>query len=96
MNRLQDKYNKEVIKVLQTKFNFQSSMQVPRIQKVVINCGVGEATQNPKIINSVQEEITVIAGQKAVVCLAKKAISNFKLRQGLSIGVRVTLRREKM
>jgi len=96
MNRLQEKYNKEVIKALQSKFNFDSPMQVPRIQKVVINCGVGEATQNPKIINSVQEEITNIAGQKAVVCRAKKAISNFKLRAGLPIGVRVTLRRDRM
>lgn len=96
MNRLQEKYNKEVVKALQSKFKFRSPMQVPRIKKIVINSGVGEATQNPKIINSVQEEITLIAGQKAVVCRAKKAISNFKLREGLPIGVRVTLRKERM
>jgi large subunit ribosomal protein L5 len=96
MNRLHEKYNKEIVKALQAKFKFESSMQVPRIQKVVINSAVGEATQNPKIINLVQEEITVISGQKAVVTRAKKAISNFKLRQGLPIGVRVTLRKEKM
>lgn len=96
MNRLQEKYNKEITKALQAKFKFASSMQVPRIEKVVINSAVGEATQNPKIINLVQEEITMIAGQKAVVTRAKKAISNFKLRQGLPIGVRVTLRKEKM
>ncbi len=96
MNRLHDKYNKEVVKALQSKFKFASSMQVPRIEKVIINAAVGEATQNPKIINLVQEEITAIAGQKAVVTRAKKAISNFKLRQGLPIGVRVTLRKERM
>ncbi len=96
MNRLQEKYNKDAVKALQAKFNFQSSMQVPRIEKIVLNCAVGEATQNPKIINLVQDEMTTIAGQKAVVCRAKKAISNFKLRAGQPIGVRVTLRKERM
>jgi large subunit ribosomal protein L5 len=96
MNRLHEKYDKDVVKALQSKFKFESAMQVPHLQKVVINCAVGEATQNPKVINLVQEEVTAIAGQKAVVCRAKKAISNFKLRQGLPIGVRVTLRKERM
>ncbi|MGE3973427.1 MAG: 50S ribosomal protein L5 [Bdellovibrionales bacterium] len=96
MNRLQNKYQKDVVKSLQSKFNFQSPMQVPRLEKIVINAAVGEATSNPKIINLVQEEMTAIAGQKAVVTRAKKAISNFKLRQGMPIGVRVTLRRERM
>ncbi len=96
MNRLQGKYQKDVVKSLQGKFNFQSAMQVPRLQKIVINASVGEATSNPKIINLVQEEMTSISGQKAVVTRAKKAISNFKLREGMPIGVRVTLRRERM
>lgn len=96
MNRLQTKYQKDVVKSLQGKFNFRSPMQVPKLEKIVINAAVGEATSNPKIINLVQEEMTAISGQKAVVTRAKKAISNFKLRQGMPIGVRVTLRRERM
>ena len=92
MNRLQDKYRAQVVPSLQKQFQFKSSMQVPRIEKVVINVCDGEATTNPKLINAVVEEIATITGQKPVVTRAKKAISNFKLRQGQAIGASVTLR----
>ena len=96
MNRLQNKYNKDIIASMQKQFQYGSSMQVPRIEKVVINICDGEATSNPKLINSVTAELAQITGQKPVVTRAKKAISNFKLRQGQAIGACVTLRREKM
>ena len=96
MNRLKETYNKEVVPVLMNKFNYTSKMEVPRLDKIVISVCTSEAVQNPKIVNGIAEEISVIAGQKAVVTKAKKAISNFKLRKGIPIGVRVTLRREKM
>ena len=96
MNRLQDQYNKEIVPHLTKKMNYKSSMQVPRLEKIVISVCTSEAVQNPKIINGIVDEITAIAGQKAVITKAKKAISNFKLREGLPIGVRVTLRRDRM
>lgn len=96
MNRLKQKYQKEVVPSLQKEFKYKSPMQVPKIEKVVINMCVGEATQNPKLLNTAVEEMTAISGQKPVVAKAKKAISNFKLRQGMPIGCYVTLRREKM
>lgn len=96
MNRLKDKYNKEVVPELMKKQGYDSSMQVPRLEKIVISVCTGEAVQNPKVLNNVVDEITAIAGQKAVVTKSKKAISNFKLRKGLAIGVRVTLRRDRM
>lgn len=96
MNRLQEKYRKEVIPGLQKEFQFKSSMQVPRVEKIVINMSVGEATKNPKLIEVAASEIGQITGQKPVIARARKAISNFKLREGLPIGVYVTLRREKM
>jgi large subunit ribosomal protein L5 len=76
--------------------NYKSAMQVPRLEKIVISVCTSEAVQNPKIVNSIVEEISSIAGQKAVVTHAKKAISNFKLRKGIPLGVRVTLRRDRM
>lgn len=96
MNRLQDKYNKEVVSALQKQLAANSAMQIPRIDKIVINVCLGEAVQNPKLVNTAADELSAISGQKAVITKAKKAISNFKLREGMPIGARVTLRREKM
>lgn len=96
MNRLQDKYNKEVAPALMKTLGYESVMQVPRLEKIIISVCTSEAVQNPKVLNSVVEEISAIAGQRAVITKAKKAISNFKLRQGIPLGVRVTLRRDRM
>ncbi|MFS4458080.1 50S ribosomal protein L5 [Bdellovibrio sp. HCB2-146] len=96
MNRLQNKYNKEIAPSLKTKLGAKNVMQVPRLEKITLSVCLSEAVQNPKILNTVVDEITAITGQKAVITKAKKAISNFKLRAGIPIGVRVTLRRERM
>ncbi|HEX4925697.1 MAG TPA: 50S ribosomal protein L5 [Bdellovibrionales bacterium] len=96
MNRLQDKYHKQIVPGLQKQFQYGSAMQVPRLEKVVINICDGEATSNPKLMNAITDELAQISGQKPVVTRAKKAISNFKLRQGQAIGACVTLRRERM
>lgn len=96
MNRLKDRYNKEIVPSLKKQLGMKNVMEVPRLEKIVISVCTAEAVQNPKILNEVVEQITAITGQKAVITKAKKAISNFKLRQGLAIGVRVTLRKEKM
>lgn len=96
MSRLQETYKKEIVPALTKKMGYKSSMQVPRLEKIVISVCTSEAVQNPKIVNGIVEEISSIAGQKAVVTKAKKAISNFKLRAGIPIGVRVTLRRDRM
>lgn len=96
MNRLQDKYNKDIVSSLQKSLGAESVMQIPRLEKIVINVCLGEATQNPKLVQTAADELTTISGQKAVITKAKKAISNFKLREGMPIGARVTLRREKM
>lgn len=96
MNRLQEQYNKEIVPALTKQMNYKSSMQVPRLEKIIISVCTSEAVQNPKIVNGIVDEISAIAGQKAVITKAKKAISNFKLRAGIPIGVRVTLRRDRM
>lgn len=96
MSRLQETYRKEIVPALTKQMGYKSSMQVPRLDKIVISVCTSEAVQNPKIVNGIVEEISSIAGQKAVITKAKKAISNFKLREGIPIGVRVTLRRERM
>jgi len=96
MNRLQNIYKTEVVPSLVKQLGFKNPMEVPRLEKITISVCTAEAVQNPKIVNSIVDEITAITGQKAVVTKAKKAISNFKLRAGIPIGVRVTLRREKM
>ena len=96
MSRLKETYNKEIVPALTKQMGYKSSMQVPRLEKIIISVCTSEAVQNPKIMNGIVEEISAIAGQKAVITKAKKAISNFKLREGIPIGVRVTLRREKM
>lgn len=94
--RLKEKYKKEVIPALQNEFKYKSPMQVPKVEKVVINMCVGEASQNSKIINVAVEELTAITGQKPMIAKAKKAISNFKLRAGMPIGCYVTLRQDRM
>ena len=96
MNRLQEKYNNSVQAELQNKFNFKSSMQIPRLDKIVINMGCGDAVENSKVLDDAVEDLTIIAGQKPVVTKAKKSIANFKLREGMPIGCKVTLRGEKM
>ncbi len=94
--RLFEKYKKEVVPSLMKFFNFKSVMQVPKIQKIVLNIGVGQATQDPKILDDVAKELESIVGQKPAIRKAKKSISNFKLREGMNIGCMVTLRGAKM
>ncbi|MFN3202302.1 MAG: 50S ribosomal protein L5 [Bradymonadia bacterium] len=94
--RLRVKYETEVIPALQEEFKYSNPMQIPRIVKVVANMGLGEAVQNPKIIDSAQTELTALVGQKAVVTRARNSLANFKLRQGMPIGCMSTLRRERM
>lgn len=96
MNRLQDRYKKEIAPALMKQMGAKNVMEVPRLEKITLSVCLSEAVQNPKILNTVVDEISAITGQKAVITKAKKAISNFKLRAGLPIGVRVTLRRERM
>ena len=96
MARLKQKYQDEVVPAMMKEFSYKNSMQVPRLEKITINVGVGEATQNIKAIDTTVAEITSIAGQKPVVTRAKKAIANFKLREGVPIGCMVTLRRDRM
>ena len=94
--RLKDKYTKEIVPALKQKFEYQSVMQVPKIEKICINKGMGVAVTDKKLIDAALEEISSITGQKAVATRSKKAISNFKLRENMPIGVRVTLRGDKM
>lgn len=96
VNRLQKKYNDETVATLKKSLGAKSAMQIPRLEKIVINVSLGDATQNPKLVQTAADELTTITGQKAVITKAKKAISNFKLREGMPIGTAVTLRREKM
>ena len=96
MSRLRDKYEKEVVQKLMKENNYTSVMQVPRMSKITINVGLGEATQNAKILETALGDITAIAGQKPVLTRARKSISNFKLRKGQAIGCAVTLRRDRM
>jgi large subunit ribosomal protein L5 len=94
--RLRTKYFEEVVPAMQAKFNYKNSMQVPKITKVVLNQGIGAAVNDKKIVDAAVEEMTKLTGQKAVPTLSKKAISNFKLRENMPIGCKVTLRQEKM
>lgn len=96
MNRLQEQYNSEIAPALFKELGLSNVMQIPRITKVVVNIGVGEALDNPKALDAAVNDLTIITGQKPVVIAAKKAISNFKLREGRQIGVKVTLRGYKM
>ena len=96
MARIKDLYKNEVAPALMKKFEYKSPMQIPKLDKIVINVGVGEAKENSKAIDSVINDISIIAGQKAVPTYAKKSVANFKLREGMKIGVKVTLRGDRM
>ena len=96
MNRMQEKYNQEVVPALRKAFDFKNIMQVPRINKVVVNIGMGEALDNPKSLESAVSDLTTITGQKPVMTKARKSIANFKLREGRLIGTKVTLRGDRM
>lgn len=96
MPRLQDKYNDEVVKAMMEKFGYKNAMEVPKLEKIVINMGVGEAKENSKVLESAVSDLTIIAGQKPVITKAKKSVANFKLREGMPIGCKVTLRANKM
>ncbi|MDP3789200.1 MAG: 50S ribosomal protein L5 [Candidatus Omnitrophota bacterium] len=96
MARLKDRFNKEIVPEMKTRFKYSNIWQVPRLTKVVINMGLGEAAHDNKIIEDAVAELTMIAGQHAVVTKAKKAIANFKIRKGSAVGCKVTLRRDKM
>jgi len=96
MPRLKTKYQEEVAPALMAKFGYKSPMQIPRIDKIVINVGAGDARDNAKALDAVVKDITAISGQKAVITKAKKSVANFKLREGMAVGVKVTLRQDKM
>lgn len=96
MNRLNQRYNDEIVNKLMKKYNYKSVMQAPKLVKIVVNMGVGDAIGNPKALEEAVEELTAITGQKPVITKAKKSIANFKLREGMQIGCKVTLRGERM
>lgn len=96
MARLKDLYKNDVAPALMKKFAYKSPMQIPKLDKIVVNVGCGDAKENAKVIDTVIGEITMITGQKAVPTFAKKSVANFKLRQGMKIGVKVTLRGDRM
>ncbi|MEG6566638.1 50S ribosomal protein L5 [Thermoanaerobacterium saccharolyticum] len=96
MARLKDKYINEVVPALMEKYSYKNIMQVPKLEKIVLNIGLGEARENPKAIEAASNDLAVITGQKPVVTRAKKSIANFKIRAGMPIGVKVTLRGERM
>ncbi|HJG67752.1 MAG TPA: 50S ribosomal protein L5, partial [Staphylococcus ureilyticus] len=96
MNRLKEKFNTEVAESLVKKFNYSSVMEVPKIEKIVVNMGVGDAVQNSKVLDNAVEELEQITGQKPLVTKAKKSVATFRLREGMPIGAKVTLRGERM
>ncbi len=96
MNRMQEKYNNDVVPALRKAFDFKNIMQVPHIQKVIVNIGMGEAMDNPKAMEAAVSDLTTITGQKPVMTKARKSIANFKLREGRLIGTKVTLRGDRM
>ena len=96
MNRLKEKYLNEVVPSLKEKYNYKSIMEVPKLEKIVINMGVGDATQNSKLLEAAVADLAKISGQKPVITKAKKSIAGFKVREGQSIGCKVTLRGENM
>lgn len=95
-NRLEERYSKEIAPALVSKFNYKSTMQAPKIEKIVLNMGVGDATQNAKLLNEAVDELTLISGQHPLITKAKKSIAGFRLREGMPIGAKVTLRCERM
>ncbi len=96
MSRLKEKYVKEVVPALQAKFKYGSSMEIPKLEKVVLNMGVGDVKENPKAMDAAVNDLGIIAGQKPVITKAKKSVAAFKVRQGMNIGCKVTLRGERM
>jgi len=96
MARLKEKYVAEVAPALMKKFEYKSVMQIPRIEKIVVNVGCGEARDNAKVLDAVVKDLTAITGQKAIITIAKKSVANFKVREGMPVGAKVTLRGEKM
>ena len=96
MPTLKDKYTQEVAPALMQKFGYKSTMEIPRLAKIDVNVGVSEGRENPKVLDNVVGDLGIITGQKAVVCKAKKSVANFKLREGMPIGAKVTLRQDKM
>lgn len=96
MSRLKEKYVNEIVNDLMKKFNYKNKMQVPKIEKIIINMGIGEAKDNVKILESAVNDLQLISAQKPIICRAKKSISNFKLRENMPIGCKVTLRRNRM
>lgn len=96
MNRLKEKYVKEITPALMSKFNYKSVMQTPKIEKIVVNMGIGDAVQNAKALDVAVEELATLTGQKPIVTRAKKSIAGFRLREGMPIGAKVTLRGERM
>ena len=96
MARLKVKYTEEVAPALFKKFGYKSTMQIPKIEKVVLNVGCGEARENPKVLDAVVSQLSQITGQKAIITIAKKSVANFKLREGMPIGAKVTLRGDRM
>lgn len=96
MTQLQEKYQKEISSALAKELGLKNAMQIPRIEKIVLNMSLSEAVKNPKVLAGAVDELTAITGQKAVITKSKKAISNFKLRQGMPLGATVTLRRDRM
>ncbi|MFW2489437.1 50S ribosomal protein L5 [Clostridium chromiireducens] len=96
MTRLQEKYQKEVIPAMIEKFGYKNIMEVPKLEKIVINMGVGEAKENQKVLESAVNDLTLIAGQKPVLTRAKKSVANFKIRENMALGCKVTLRKAQM
>ena len=96
MSRIKENYENEIKNAMTEKFGYKNVMQIPRLEKIVINMGVGEAKENAKVLESAVKDLTTIAGQKPVITKAKKSVANFKLREGMSIGCKVTLRGDKM
>ena len=96
MARLKVKYTEEVAPALFKKFGYKSTMQIPKIEKIVVNVGCGEARENPKVLDAVVKDLSAITGQKAIITIAKKSVANFKLREDMPIGAKVTLRGDKM
>ena len=96
MSTLSNEYKNSIAPALMTKFSYKSVMQIPKLEKIVINVGAGEAKENSKVIDAILRDLSLITGQKAVPCRAKKSVANFKLREGMPIGAKVTLRGERM
>ena len=96
MSRLKEMYSNQIMEAMKKKFGYKNDMQIPKLEKVVINMGVGEAKENAKVLDAAVKDLETISGQKAIITRAKKSVANFKLREGMPIGCKVTLRGEKM